>query len=85
MEDPVITCHGVSPSRGGARQVVETRLSGCVCLVWFGRDKLRKTRGAADAESGEDRLPLGRTGQPLNLDMDAPSEVRELAYPHSCQ
>jgi hypothetical protein len=28
-----------------------------------------------EGEEGEDRLPLGRTGQPLNLDVDAPSEV----------
>ena len=28
-----------------------------------------------EGEEGEDRLPLGRTGQPLNLDIDAPSEV----------
>lgn len=28
-----------------------------------------------EGEEGEDRLPLGRTGQPLNLDIDAPSEL----------
>ena len=26
-------------------------------------------------EEEEERLPLGRAGQPLNLDIDAPSEV----------
>lgn len=42
-------------------------------------DRLRKTRGGVmdegEGEEGEDRLPLGRTGQPLNLDIDAPSEL----------
>jgi len=28
-----------------------------------------------EGEEGEDRLPLGRTGQPLDWDVDAPSEV----------
>lgn len=48
---------------------MSVRMPGC-------RDKLRKTRGATDAEGDEGRLPLGRIGEPLNLDLDAPSEVR---------
>jgi len=42
----------------------------------MGRERLRKTKGAeAGMGADENRLPLGRVGQPLNLDMDSPSEV----------
>ena len=53
------------------------------------REKLRKTKGAGtqlgmagagagDEDDEEDggRLPLGRQGQPLALDVDAPTEVK---------
>jgi hypothetical protein len=49
------------------------------------RERLRKTKGTGaqlgGAEEDEDeeeggRLPLGRQGQPLSLDVDAPTEVR---------
>nr|QXF29031.1 SRb [Vischeria sp. CAUP Q 202] len=49
-------------------------------LITAELERLRKTRGAStQLDDGNDtentRVPLGRTGQPLNLDVDAPSEV----------
>jgi hypothetical protein len=55
-------------------------------MAWGGRvdsEKLRKTRGTlgAQGEGDEHRVPLGRAGQPLNLDVDAPSEVSPVEDP----
>lgn len=65
----LVACHKADVQGAKAPARVKT-------LLTQELERLRKTRGTTDlGEESSHSVPLGRTGQTLNLDVDAPSEL----------